>query len=944
MSVALTLRRLSVLFTLALAPGMPGAAATEAPTLPTRPFQSEDWNLAWQAFIGAGKVQEAYGLALKAVAARPASRLWWQRLAQAARWSSHPQTALEALTRLAESFGDRKALREALNLAIGLEEHSRTLGLLRLAIHAGMATPAERRMLTGLYLDTGQPLAAIRALQDEFRRRPEPELLWEQAVIYRLIGDPDKELTVLRAYQRRYGPTPRVMLAIATREYIQGHFERALDGLIAAQSRAKPSDTAYWETLSGLAWMLGRYDLAARSARVLVHHGKASATLYQRLVFIEQYTHAHKAFADAERGWRVTHDPALFMSMLAIASSLTPSRPWLERAFAELTPDEARQFADRTFYWTSLANLRAQQGDFESAATAYRKALRLAPQDNNILSGYLWLYADQNKERSLRPQLGQLERRAANAPALWGPLAAIYAALDEPQRALPWLKRQWPTHHGDPLWLLNYADTLAQADLDRQAWTMRRRALTLLETTPTHASTKQRENRRRIARARLIATLLPGDPGRRAMQTLAATDTSREARVAVLGAALDAQDMMLARWWREHAFTHASPPAWAALSLALADNDGPAIARLLATQRDRLPRRDRVDAAQRLGWDPLALSLAWQGMQGEPADRRLHRQFRELALPRAASIGVSSSVQSGSGLLTMPGTLDLRDWLSPRDRLQVSASLAAQHSTNSTQLGTPPAAPDDLLVQWRHLTRRGHFDLSLSAGHDLASWFRLGLAWTRTWTDALHTTFEATRGAQPTATVPLSLGGLEDRLAASVDLRLTPRDNLSAQFGAAQLYAQGGGALGNAQTATLTLRHKFWFAPPDFTLDASLSGARYQRATRLPPQLAALVPGGQTPDVAFFVPGSYVQACIGGSFNTHYQTDYAAKLRPFASASVCANSAYGAGYDLQGGFALPLLGPDHLAVNAGISSNFGTQNSPTAQIGLSYRYYFVPLP
>ncbi len=943
MSITLTLRRIFVLCTLALMPGMP-VAATEVPTLPTRPFQSEDWNLAWQAFIGAGKVQAAYALALKAVAARPASRLWWQRLAQAARWSSHTQTALEALTRLAESFHDRKVLREALNLAIGLEENGRTLRLLRLAIREGIATPAERRMLTDLYLDIGQPLAAIRALQNEFRRHPRPELLWEQAVIYRLIGAPGKELKVLEEYRRLFGPTPKVMLAIATREFILGHLHRALDALLAAESRAKPSDTAYWETLSGLAWMLGRYNLAAQSARVLVNHGKASATLYLRLVFVEQYRHPRQAFRDAERGWRATHDPALFLSMLSIASSLMPSRPWLERAFAALTPQQARRFADLPFYWTSLANLHAVQGNFEAAQADYRHALKLAPRDDNILAGYLWLYIDHNQSASLHPLLWRLDRRASTAPVLWGPLAAIYAALDEPQRALPWLRRQWPTHHTDPLWLLNYADTLAQADLDRQAWAMREQALLILQRMPPQAFAGKRAQRLRLARARLIAALLPGDPGRRAMQTLAATDTSREARVAVLGAALDAQDMMLARWWREHAFTHASPPAWAALSLALADNDGPAIARLLATQRDRLPRRDRVDAAQRLGWDPLALSLAWQGMQGEPADRRLHRQFRELALPRAASIGVSSGVQSGSGLLTMPGTLDLRDWLSPRDRLQVSASLAAQHSTDSTQLGTPPAAPDDLLVQWRHLTRRGHFDLSLGAGHDLASWFRLGLAWTRTWTDALHTTFEATRGAQPTATVPLSLGGLEDRLAASVDLRLTPRDNLSAQLGAARLYAQGGGALGNAQTATLTLRHKFWFAPPDFTLDASLSGARYQRATHLPPQLASLVPSGQTADVGFFLPNSYLQACIGGSFNTHYRTDYAAAFRPYASVSLCANSSYGPAYDVQAGFALPLFGPDHLSLNAGINNNLDAGNTPNLQLTLDYRYYFSSLP
>ena len=928
----------------ATAPWGPCVQAAPSPPLPSRPFQSEDWNLAWQAFIGAGEVQAAYALALKAVAARPASRLWWERLAQAASWSGHPQAALDALARLAESFHDRKALRKALNLAIGLEENSRTLRLLRLAIREGIATPAERRMLTGLYLDTGQPLAAIRALKEEFRRHPQPELLWEQAVIYRLNGDPDKELEVLQAYRRRFGPTPRVMLAIATREFIQGHLQRALAALLAGKSRAKPSDTAYWETLSGLAWMLGRYDLAAQSARVLVERGKASAALYLRLVFVEQYRHPRRAFGDAERGWRATHDPALFLSMLSIASSLTPSRPWLERAFATLSPQQARRFADLPFYWTSLASLHAAQGKFEAAQADYRHALKLAPQDDGILAGYLWLYIDHDQAASLRPLLGRLDRRAATAPVLWGPLAAIYAALDQPQRALFWLRRQWSTHSTDPLWLLNYADTQAQADHNREAWAVREQALLRLQRLPLRTRSGKRAQRLRLARARLLAALLPGDTVRSAMQALAADDTSREARVAVLGAALDAQDLALARWWRERAFTRASPPAWATLSLALAENDGPAIARLLETQADLLPRRDRVDAAARLGWDPLAITLAWQGLQGEPGDVRLARQFREQALPRAASVGIESGMQRASGLLALPSTLNLRDWITPRDRLDLTAQGAAQRSFDSSQLAPPPKTSRALSLQWRHLVRRGHVDLTLGAGHDLAAWFRLGLGWTRQWTDALQTTFSAVRGARPTATVPLSLAGLENRFAAMASWQLTPRDTVQGGIRLEKLYAQGGGALGNAQTATLSLRHKFWFAPPDFTMEISLEAARYRHAERLPSQLAKLVPAGQTPDVGFFVPDSYVQTCIGGSFNTHYRTDYAGEFRPFASLGLCANSVYGPGYSVQGGFALPLIGPDHLSLSLSVDNGLTGGNNPNARLTVAYRYYFTSLP
>ncbi len=934
-------RRLRIrLLAAAVAATLLGAPVVQGaqPPPPGRPFQSEDWDLAWQAFIGSGAVDDAYVLARSAVRARPRSHLWWTRLAQAALWSGRPQAALDAQAYLALDLGEKSHLQPALKLATELENDQQSLRLIRTMIRDGLATPAQRGMLADLYMATGQPDQAVQALARQYRRHPNPDLLWRQASILRQMGQPAQELAVLRAYRKRYGPVPRVMLAIATREYLSGQPQAALDTLLQAQARATPGQTAYWNTLSGLAWMLGRYRLAARSARILIEHGKADATLYLRVVYVEQYTQPEQAFAVAERGWKATRDPALFQAMLAIASSRQPATPWLKRAFAALAPDQVRRFADQPFYWTSLATLRAAQGRFGDAQAAYLHALRLAPRDNTILAGYLWLHLDHRNVSDLRAALGRLARRAMASSSLWGPLAALYAALDQPQRALPWLQRQWPGHRNDPLWLVNLADVLDQADRNAAAWRVRRRALDLLGNPPIAADATAHEMR--IARTRLIASLRPGDAARKAMQQLAREDRTRAARVAVLGGLLDARDLSLARWWREGAFAHQALPDWAALSLALADNDGVALADLLRNKRGRLPRRDRVDAATRLGWDPLALKLAWQGMQGEPDDARLQRQFREIALPRTDSIGISAAVRDASGLRSLPFTLTARDWTTPRDRLDLKTGFAPQRSIDARLIGPPPSSRRSLVLAWTHLTERGEFETRFGTGRNLAPWTRLGMAWTRRWSNALQSTIGVQRGAQPTDTVPLEVAGLEDRVDLDASLNLSPRDTAQWQLTAARLRAQGGGALGSVQKAALSLDHKLWFTPPDFTLTASVSAAHFHRATRLPAQLAPLIPTGQTPDIGYFVPASYAQACAGGSFNMRYQTGYAGQWRPYASASACTNSAYGTGYELQAGIALPVTGPDHLSLSLALGRSVGPQQGTNASVVLRYRYYF----
>lgn len=923
-----------------------GSLAQEAHApLPSRAFQSENWELAWQTFTQSGAVNDAYSLALAAVKARPRSSLWWARLAQAAMWSGHPQAALDAQTRLALQFGEKKYLESALKLSLQLENDPQSLKLLRAAIRAGVATPEQRHMLVSLYMATGQPNQAIESLRREFRHEPDPGLLWQQASILRQMGEPQQELEALREYRKRFGPSPQVMLAVATGEYLQGRPQAALDALLQAKSRARPEQTEYWDTLSGLAWMLGRYPLAASSAEILLDQGKADAAIYLRIVYVEQYTHPPKAFDIALRGWKQTHNPALFQSMLSIASGQQPPTPWLKRAFDALTPGQARQFDDQSIYWTSLATLRAAQGRFDEALSAYRHALRLAPLDNDILAGYLWLHLDHGQATDLEPSLGRLARRASTAPALWSPLAALYAALDQPQRALPWLQAEGPRHRDDPLWLINYADVLAQADRNDAAWQARRRALDLIgsDAGESHAGKGQEPASLRIARARLVTTLRPGDPARQTLRKLAVGDPSRSARVAVLGGLLDAGDRSLAQWWQWHAFAHDAPPDWAVLSQALADNDGSTLARLLREKSGNLPRRDRVDAASRLGWDAQALSLAWQGMAGEPDDAQLQRQFRELGLPRAGSIGLSTGLVDGSGLRSLPNKLSVRDWATPRDRLDLEAEFAPQRSIDLVQIGPPPANRKSLVLGWRRLITRGQLDFTLGSGHDIAPWTRLGASWKQNWTNQLDSTLGVVRGAQATDTAPLSVGGLLDRIEAGAGLALTPRDKANLQVSIGQLRAQGGGALGSMQKADLNLEHKLWFAPPDFTLEGSLSAARYQHASRLPAQLASLVPANQTPAVGYFVPVSYTQACVGGSFNMQYQSGYAAQWRPFARAYGCENSAYGLGYELQAGIALPVAGPDHLSLGFSMGRSVGPRSGSNASIMLDYRYYFPSL-
>ncbi|MBW4051821.1 MAG: tetratricopeptide repeat protein [Proteobacteria bacterium] len=922
-------------------PDPASAAAPPPPPPPARPLRTEDWDLAWQAFVGAGALADAYRLAHRAVAARPRSRLWLGRLAQAAGWSNHPRAALAALSRLALDLHEGRDLQPALDLAIGLGHDGQAAVLLRSLIQQGRATAAQRRMLSGLYLDLGEPRQSIRELQREFARRHEPKLLWEQAVIYRTLGDPQRELATFQRYRKHFGPGPKVMLAIATIEYVQNRLPQAFDALLAARSRARPSDTAYWQTLSGLAWLLGDYRAAAQAAKVLIATDQADAPVYLRVVYAEQYRHPRQAFTVAARGWQRTHEPALFLSTLGIASSLHPATPWLVRAFALLGPGQAAAFAATPSYWSSLAALHSGQGRMRAALADYRQALRESPGDDSLLADCLWLLVDHHDLAPIAPRLHLLAQRARHAPQLWAPLAAAYAALHQPGRALPWLQAQWPARKDDPQWLIDYADTLQQAGRPGIAWQLRRRAYDLLSHRLTSRSSPRRVEAHFLALARLSLSLAPGDPARRAIEGLARQSRRQQARVTVLSWMQSEHAYSLARWWRRRAFVRAAPPDWARLAQAVAENDGPRIAGLLDRPSSSLPLRDRASAAEDLGWNASALSLAFQGLELEPHDAGLQRQFAAIAVRRADSLGAAAIATETSGLLDEGVGLQATHWLSPHHQLDIRIDTTHQRTIDSSQFGTPPSLSRAALLAWRDATARGSLTFDLGAGRNLAAWFRAGIAWQRRWSSALETTLGAIAGAQPLDTVALGVAGLEDRIDAGASARLTPRADLQLQLQAGRLRAQGGGTLGSVQRFSLAGDYQLWFSPPDFALNASLSGAHYARAASLPTQLTPLVPADETPTVGFFVPDSFVQACAGGHFNMRYTTAYTPQLRPYASASLCANSVSGQGYDLTAGIATPVSGPDHLSLTLNLENDVGTHSGRTAGVMLRYRHYFT---
>ena len=919
---------------------MPATARTRP-----SPATNADRDLAWKAFLAAGKLDDAIRLAKQALQAEPNSVLWHRRLASAAEQNNEGALAARNYAWLASAGQQYALLPRAIAMALATQQDSDVIRLMKLrAMREGFNRDHWQQLVDAM-LNAGQFQPLLDLLHRADRRDPRRFFLEQEVRVLGELGQPQRQATVLARIIARYGNRPDSNLHLATLQFVGDHLHAALHTLEQARSRAGQDDHAYWQTLASLAWMLQDIPAASHASMVLVRSGHATMSDYDRLFQAHLARQPAVAYAYALAGWQQLRSPVLFFDALTATDRM--QAPVLARvAFATLRPADVHVLAPNPAFWTSWAYQAALQGHMRRAAALYGRALKAAPGDGNAEAGYIWLLIDSNDIDGLTALVDRLGREQPRSDAVRNALAAGQARVGRPTRALALMAPQRARHGGDAAWLVQYADLLAQVGRRDAAHAERlaaARALARGRGRPaSQADVAARVLLRRQLTQELAGHIAPGDPARRATARLLAHARVGQVREQVLAWTTSLDHPQTSRLWLHLAYGRTPPPLWAQLGQALAEADDTRAMHLLEHDRKRLPHRDRVEAARRLGWRPLAATLAYRGLEGEPDDAVLAPAFRELALDGSDHVTGTLGWLRTSGVTQLHAEVATRTWLNHEFSLDTQARAMHQIRYDASQIGAVPSLArrgDVTLTQ--HLAR-GERGLSIGGGRNLAGYVHIGAFYDYPLSRKINLGVRADIGAAADDSMPLAIAGLADGVSASADDQWTTRDAVSARLDIASLRAQGGGHLGNRQQFDLEYRHQLWQAPPSVTLIASASGAHYQRSSALPDQLRPLLPPGGPASTAFFIPRDYAQACAGVGYNVDADQAWQPRLRLYGTARVCHNSVAGAGTAASGGLVTPVIGNDRLSLGFQYANNTGASATRTLGAMLSYRYDFTP--
>ncbi|QHB59459.1 tetratricopeptide repeat protein [Ralstonia solanacearum] len=976
------------------APAAPAAPPADAQAVAhgIAPFNAEDYDLAFRVFLGSGNLNDAMRVAEAAVRQRPDLKLWIERAAQVAEWNRQPMVALQHWLSYAQATGDDVAWRHVLRLAPALNEDHAYLAALR---HKAGSQPADMKLLDQIvaaYERLGEPTQGL-AYLDSVARGPNRQAVLERyAQLAERAGRDDEAYAGYQRLQKEFGPDARYALKLANMLYVRDQFEQALAVMQTAARTAAPTDDVYWRTFAQLARLNQRDDLMREAYRQLLVGGGAMVDDLSAMV---EFYDASPIDAGrlAELAYRKDGGPLHLQRALYY---YTRARAFhrVEGLLASLTPAQRAAAEQSAGVLAARAEYYRQTGQWAAAMRDLHRAVALPDAGSDVKAALLWSLIDSGQAAELKRALARWRGDAESDSAYWGAYAAAGLQLADANLALHFLGRQGKSMRNDPLWLLAYADAREMAGQAEAAWRLRREAWRLLwrGEQPGEGEPAQLEDgaraELRARRATLAQTFGSGDLAQRLLiellrddrrETRAAREGGRAAlagselgdidvlppeppespaaarkaarasdqlvsalaKEAALGWALSQEANDLARAWLLQQYTRGmARPAYAEISIALAERDLQTLNRLLDDTPDRLPLAARIDAnvmTDRLG---EAQRLAFNGLATAPDEPQLHQRAEETLLANAQALEPRETWYKQAPLTYFESSAAAGTRLTDHYSMLLRATQRNQRSIDSQQLTGVPA--QDRSVDWisQYRTQDAQWKGTVGWRQGLASFTTFRLDGLLGQTGPVVTELSVGRNQPASETPQLRVGGVKDLVTVGGNWRLTQRQYVRARVEGDRFYGQDRSFLGSGMVLDGEIGHRFRVEYPDYTIRLTGTYARYSASGAPGALLGRLLPAGVPMSVEQFVPRSFAQYGLLFGFGTDYLDRYARAWRPFLDAGMLRDNRSGWGVQVQVGAAGSVLGNDHLAVYIGHASITRAGTSPMTEIGLRYRWLY----
>ncbi len=380
-------------------------------------------------------------------------------------------------------------------------------------------------------------------------------------------------------------------------------------------------------------------------------------------------------------------------------------------------------------------------------------------------------------------------------------------------------------------------------------------------------------------------------------------------------------------------------PAWAKLSLALHRPDNAELARLLQ-HPERLPVRGRVQAQMDLGRYDEARSDALAGMEGDPDDRRLRRDYLRAVRRSAGYLDFSGIWLHFNGLTLFGPRLRGRLALGNAWGILFDASDLHQSTTRSSQLQAVPDWSRREAVGFYWQRPRWAFQALIGEYQGVRNnpTFGLKAQWHMSGASELMATWQYhDRSLSSLQSPALMAAGMVNKY------QLQWMDQVGSWIGDVgggwrQYQGQDGVNLGTELVGEFSLFWRHGLGPWKLQLGPFVDYYGMHRSEQLVGVVAqSLVPGAR--NIGAVLPGSNSDIGVRLQWG-RWERALHSHWTPYVVVLLYENTRFGFQYQFNTGFSTSVWGPDRLRIgfSQGQASNGLNINQQIFKVG--YRLYF----
>ena len=905
-------------------------------------------------------LREQYAQMLEWSGQSAAALAAWLAMMRQSATDSAKDTAIANVLRLSPMLYDQDALLAAWlatqsRRALSFEEVERVVG-----IYEGLGLPHNAISFLERLAQYPQGLAGD-ALQKNADERKVQSL---RARLYERSGDSAQAIAVLEAMRTNDQALERDdAFRLAYLQLKAGQQEGALVALLAYHPpRSAAVDVPYWDLVADLAYETGRNDTKIAAMRQLLAASKERLQLrdYQVDRLLRYYIDSEDPQETqrlAQQIYPLATDDALRESVALIwldAVVQAPQRAGLDGWMASMGSLPLERLLKNPEILARRASIYTALGDKALAAGDYRSALAIRPHTPTRVS-YWWLLIDMADSHTLRSELAAAGAGARKDPAYLEVQGAAWQVLGEPRRAAGFYQQQTAQagKANDFLWLSNYADVLDQAGETALALRLRRHAFGLLTLALAKMDSMKKKDAAQalIVRVRLSENFSSGVEKQRLSRLLGQwlsgenlpPELRRQADDLVISWALGSgREEAARRWlWQQHAKQVGSTD-YGELALALAQGNVQALDRLMEKSAHKFQKIDQLNALRQLA--PVqaqrraqAATLGSEMAQREPEAPRSEelQEALEGDLLKLASRASVATLSRKSDALQQSGLRAAADIaITPNLRLSLQLQSMRQSSLNPAVLAAVPAQDSELALGVRVLTAHGELSGAVTQRKGLGqiSGLVLRLSQQLSARASVEATLQKNQRSEDSA--PLSVGGVQDRMALVSSYRLSKDLLLGAQGSLTRYHTQNGSYLGRASSVGLNGTYFLRNDSPDWTIkwgwQRSLARADGQADAASASALGA--PGGWVPASA-----SSFNASIGWDLaqTLDNRDAYSRAMRPYGELGVERRTSLGSTQTsglLRLGLRGTVLGRDQLSVGVEIRPTAAGATSREARV------------